>query len=247
VNGVDAVLNGEAKVAAALVRPPGHHSGPARARGFCLVNSVAVAAAHALARGVARVAIVDFDVHHGNGTQEIFERDPRVLFVSTHQWPHYPGSGLVGETGSGPGEGFTVNLPLPAGATDADYDLVFRQVVVPVVTAFEPELVLVSAGFDAHERDPLAGMRLTEAGFASLSRHIREIAERCCGGRLVLTTEGGYDMAALASSLDASLAALTAAPAGEGAHPAPAAGAAPRAAAVVAESRAVLSRYWRGL
>jgi len=247
VNGVDAVLNGEAKVAAALVRPPGHHSGPARARGFCLVNNVAVAAAHALARGVARVAIVDFDVHHGNGTQEIFERDPRVLFVSTHQWPHYPGSGLVGEAGSGPGEGFTVNLPLPAGATDADYDLVFRQVVVPVVTAFEPELVLVSAGFDAHERDPLAGMRLTDAGFAGLTGHIREIAERCCGGRLVLTTEGGYDMAALASSLDASLAALTAAPAGEGAHPAPAAGAAPRAAAVVAESRAVLSRYWRGL
>ena len=193
-----------------------------------------------------RVAIVDFDVHHGNGTQEIFERDPRVLFVSTHQWPHYPGGGLVEEVGAGPGEGFTINVPLEAGATDTDYDLVFREIVVPVATAFNPGLVLVSAGFDAHERDPLAGMRLSEAGFAQLMRHVRAIADRCCGGRIVLTTEGGYDPTSLRASLDACLAEMAGAThddadmsgAGESPH---------RGAAVVSRSRAVLSRYWRGL
>ncbi|MCX6551570.1 MAG: histone deacetylase, partial [Acidobacteria bacterium] len=188
VNGVDAVLDGGASRAAALVRPPGHHSGREKARGFCLVNNVAVAAAHALDRGVPRVAIVDFDVHHGNGTQEIFETDPRVLYVSTHQWPHYPGSGMATEVGTGDGEGFTVNLPLDAGATDADYDVVFRDIVVPIVEEFAPGIVLVSAGFDAHERDPLAGMRMTEAGYALITRHIAGVADRCCAGRAVLVT-----------------------------------------------------------
>ena len=246
IGGVDAVLGGEATCAAALVRPPGHHSGSDRARGFCLVNSVAVAAAHALACGVDRVAIIDFDVHFGNGTQEIFERDPRVLFVSSHQWPLYPGGGAVDEVGTGPGEGFTVNLPLPAGATDADFDRVYRDIVVPVTQAFEPGLILVSAGFDAHERDPLAGMRMSEAGFAGLMRHIVGMADRCCGGRVVMATEGGYDLAALRASLDACLAvaAKTVADdpgAGDGASDAT------RGAAVVAQARRVLSRYWRGL
>jgi acetoin utilization deacetylase AcuC-like enzyme len=245
--GVDAVLAGEASCAAALVRPPGHHSGRDRSRGFCLVNSVAVAAAHARSLGVERVAIIDFDVHHGNGTQEIFERDPRVLFVSTHQWPHYPGSGAVDEVGSGPGEGFTVNLPLPPGATDADFDCVYREVVVPVTESFAPGLVIVSAGFDAHERDPLAGMRMSEAGFAGLMRHILGVADRCCGGRVVMATEGGYDLPALRASLDACLA--VAARAAD--EPAPVGGDlaadARRGAAVSAQARRALSRYWRGL
>lgn len=243
---VDAVLDGRASRAAALVRPPGHHSGADRARGFCLVNNVAVAAAHALARGVARVAILDFDVHHGNGTQEIFEQDPRVLFVSTHQWPLYPGGGLVDEVGSGPGEGFTVNLPLDAGATDADLDVVYRDVVVPVTLAFAPELMLVSAGFDAHERDPLAGLRMSEAGFASLMRHIVGLADRCCGGRVVLTTEGGYDLPALAASLDACLGVMAGAPA-PAVPPEVLAQDTRRGSQAVAQSRRVLSRYWRGL
>ena len=247
VAGVDAVLCGEAAVAAALVRPPGHHSGRDRARGFCLVNSVAVAAAHALARGVDRVAIIDFDVHHGNGTQEIFERDPRVLVVSSHQWPHYPGSGAVEEVGTGPGEGFTINLPLPAGATDADVDRVYRDIVVPVTQAFDPRLILVSAGFDAHERDPLAGMRMSERGFAGLMRHIVGLADRCCGGRVVMTTEGGYDLPALRASLDACLAVATAAADADGGGDGDGAQDSGRGAAVAAEARRVLSRYWRGL
>ena len=136
--------------------------------GFCLYNNVAVAAAHALARGVARVAIVDIDVHHGNGTQWIFYDDPRVLYVSTHQFPFYPGTGAADEVGQGAGAGFTVNVPLEAGATDADYALVYGAIVRPVLEQFAPELVIVSAGFDAHERDPLASMRVSTAGYASL-------------------------------------------------------------------------------
>ena len=246
VDGVDAVLSGEASCAAALVRPPGHHSGPDRARGFCLVNNVAVAAAHALARGAARVAILDFDVHHGNGTQEIFEDDPRVLFVSTHQWPCYPGGGVCDEVGTGPGKGFTINLPLEAGATDADFDLVYRDIVVPVVAEFAPELILVSAGFDAHECDPLAGMRMSEAGFAALMRHITGLADRRCGGRVVMATEGGYDLPALGASLDACLAVLAGA-SGEPPHEAALPGDSRRGAQAAARSRLALSRYWRGL
>jgi acetoin utilization deacetylase AcuC-like enzyme len=246
VAGVDAVLAGEARRAAALVRPPGHHSGPGRARGFCLVNNVAVAAAHALSRGLSRVAVLDFDVHHGNGTQEVFEQDPRVLFVSTHQWPFYPGGGVADEVGTGPGEGFTVNVPLEAGATDADLDLVYREVVIPIARSFAPELVLVSAGFDAHEHDPLGGLRLSEAGFGCLMQHIVTLADRCCGGRVVLATEGGYDLPALRGSLDACLGVMAGAPAAvppgtvapDGAR---------RGAEAAARSRRALSAYWRGL
>jgi acetoin utilization deacetylase AcuC-like enzyme len=189
--------------ALAMVRPPGHHAERGRAMGFCLFNNVAVAAAHARADGASRVAIVDYDVHHGNGTQHMFESDPGVLYVSLHQFPFYPGTGAAAEIGRGAGTGFTVNLPLEVGAVDEDYRVAFSEVVVPVLRQYDPDLLLVSAGFDAHERDPLAGMRLTSGAFAAMTMELRRVAEERSEGRLVLVTEGGYDLAALAESLDA--------------------------------------------
>lgn len=205
VQAVDEVLAGRARRAAALVRPPGHHAESSRAMGFCLYSNVAVAAAHALAQGLQRIAVVDYDVHHGNGTQEIFYADPRLLFVSVHQFPFYPGTGAVDEIGSGEGAGMTVNIPLEAGATDGDYLAVFERAVLPVLHEYEPELLLVSAGFDAHERDPLAQMRVTAEGFRRIAGLLRDAADRLCGGRVVLATEGGYALDAFAASLDATL------------------------------------------
>ena len=176
--------------------------------GFCLFNNIAIAAAHARARGVSRVAIVDFDVHHGNGTQWRFYDDPAVLFVSTHQFPFYPGTGAATETGTGPGEGFTVNVPMDAGANDADYLRVYERVVAPVVRQFAPELILLSAGFDAHTDDPLAGMQVTTSGFARLTRLLVDLAEEVCGGRVIAVTEGGYSLPALGGSLRALVDAL---------------------------------------
>lgn len=189
----------------AFVRPPGHHAEQARAMGFCLYNNAAVAAAHALVRGAGRVAVVDYDVHHGNGIQWIFYDDPRVLYVSTHQYPFYPGTGAADDVGRGPGAGATVNVPLAAGAGDADLDLVFRDVVLPILGEFAPDLVVLSAGFDAHADDPLGGMRLSTAGYRRLTRRIRALACDRCGGRLAVVTEGGYDLAALEACLDATL------------------------------------------
>ncbi len=203
LTGLEHVLAGDAARAFALVRPPGHHAEPEGPMGFCFYNNVAVAAAAALERGISRVAIVDWDVHHGNGTQHRFEDDPRVLFVSVHQAPFYPGTGAVHEAGAGAARGFTVNAALEGGATDGDYELVFSQAVMPVLDRFAPELVLVSAGFDAHERDPLAQMRMTAAGFGRLARLVASVADRHADGRLVAVTEGGYDFGALAASLQA--------------------------------------------
>lgn len=207
VSAVDHALAHDAP-AVAFVRPPGHHAERDRAMGFCLFNNIAVAAAHARRAGCGRVAIVDYDVHHGNGTQWIFYEDPSVLYVSTHQYPYYPGTGAADEIGRGAGTGFTVNLPLEAGSTDADYDLAFRTVVTPVVDAFAPDLLLVSAGYDAHENDPLGGMRVTTGGYTQLTRRLRASADHVCKGRIVLITEGGYDLAALGACLDASLGAF---------------------------------------
>lgn len=197
--------------ALALVRPPGHHAEADRAMGFCFFNNVAVAAAHARARGLARVAIVDYDVHHGNGTQWSFYTDPSVLFISSHQFPYYPGTGAATEIGNGSGAGFTINLPLAAGATDADYDLVYSRVAIPALKAFKPELILVSAGYDAYMDDPLGGMRLTSSCFGRLTAMITAVADECCNGRVVAVTEGGYDLQGLAEGLRETIEALDAA------------------------------------
>ena len=228
----------------ALVRPPGHHAERDRAMGFCLYNNVAVAAAHALARGLERVAVVDFDVHHGNGTQWIFYDDPRVLYVSTHQFPFYPGTGSADEVGREAGAGFTVNVPLEAGATDADYRLVFREAVIPVLGRFAPQLVLVSAGYDAHERDPLASMRMTAHGYRAI---VRQLTAAAPNGAIAFLTEGGYDLSALASCLDASFEAI--APGGSDAEPSDAESVspAPRAERALEAVRAAQAPYWRGI
>jgi acetoin utilization deacetylase AcuC-like enzyme len=198
VEGVDLVLDGPASRAFCAVRPPGHHAESDRAMGFCLFNNVAVGAAHALSRGVERVLVIDWDVHHGNGTQEIFFGDPRVLYVSSHAYPFYPGTGAVTEVGEGRGRGFTVNLPLPPGCGDPEYTDLYRGIVEPLGRAFEPEIVLVSVGFDPHALDPLAGMNVTERGFAALTRSCLAAATGARGCVFVL--EGGYALPAIAAS-----------------------------------------------
>ena len=188
--------------ALALVRPPGHHAEPDRAMGFCLYNNIAVAAAALRAEGAARVAIVDIDVHHGNGTQAAFYSDPTVLYVSSHQYPYYPGTGAAEETGAGAGRGFTVNLPMEAGAGDAEVEGAYRSVVLPALEAFRPDAMLISAGFDAHERDPLAGLRMTTAGYGRLIGMLDAAAARLCQRRIAYITEGGYHLQALRDCLD---------------------------------------------
>jgi acetoin utilization deacetylase AcuC-like enzyme len=209
VDGVERVMTSGGS-ALALVRPPGHHAERNRAMGFCLFNNVAIGAAHARVLGASRVAIVDYDVHHGNGTQHTFESDPRVLYISVHQFPFYPGTGAADEVGTGDGEGFTVNLPLEVGAVDEDYQLVFAEVILPALQRFNPDLLMVSAGFDAHERDPLAGMRLSTEAFAAMTQELRAVADQCCDGRMVLVSEGGYDLHSLEASLNGVVEALAA-------------------------------------
>ena len=207
VAAVDAVLTGKTRRAFCAVRPPGHHATGDVAMGFCLFNNIAVAALHALDKhGLERVAIVDFDVHHGNGTQAIFERDPRVLFASSHQWPLYPETGARNETGVGN----IVNMPLPVEAEGVLFRRAWADVLRPAVDDFRPQLLLVSAGFDAHWRDPLAQLRLQAGDYTWISEELVALANRHCGGRMVSSLEGGYDLAALAESSVAHVGALCA-------------------------------------
>jgi acetoin utilization deacetylase AcuC-like enzyme len=199
---VRAVLSGRARRGLGLMRPPGHHAEPERAMGFCLFNNIAVAATEALALGARRVAIVDWDVHHGNGTQKVFESDPRVLFMSLHQWPLYPGTGAPEEIGLGAGAGTTVNLALPPRSGSAEYADAFRRAVVPSLTEFAPELILVSAGFDAHARDPLGGMALESATYRAMGSSLVRVAEQLGHGRVVALLEGGYDLVAIEDSVE---------------------------------------------
>jgi len=241
---VDTVLQGEARVAVALVRPPGHHAGPGHSMGFCLFNNVALSARHARdVHGIGRVLILDWDVHHGNGTQDVFYREPGVVVCSVHQEHWYPGTGAMEETGAGPGQGTTINLPLPEGVGDGGYAHVWEEIVLPLVRAVDPGLILVSAGYDAHHADPLAGMRMTAHGFGHLSRLLRNVAGST---PIVVVLEGGYDLNGLAYSVSATLEGLTGVPSGVTEPPAqveeaPFAVTAGRAR----EARRLFGAYWR--
>jgi acetoin utilization deacetylase AcuC-like enzyme len=243
--GVDHAMAGGGS-ALVLVRPPGHHAERDRAMGFCLFNNVAVAAAYGRARGARRVAVVDIDVHHGNGTQAIFEDDPDVLYVSTHQYPCYPGTGAAGEIGHGAGRGRTVNVPIEPGAGDDDYAHALGQIVVPVLTEFAADLTILSVGYDAHVQDPLAQMQVTTDGYRAMLAALRAAADAASAGRLVVVTEGGYDLPALGACLDATVEVLASSPTPNGA-----AAVAPRASGpgirgreAVEAVRAVQRPFW---
>ncbi|MCU0231683.1 MAG: histone deacetylase [Acidobacteria bacterium] len=240
VDAVEAVVRGEARRAFALVRPPGHHAERDHAMGFCFFNNVAIAAAHAReALGCERVLIVDWDVHHGNGTQHTFEERRDVLVFNTHQFPLYPGTGGAPETGRGAGEGFSVNVPLPRGSGDTEYAAVYDELLEPIAEAYRPDLVLVSAGFDPHGADPLSDMTVTAEGFAHLCGVVRGIADAHAGGRLVLLLEGGYDLVALAQSARACIEVLAG-----GAAPDLRGTPASAAAAALHRARVIQSRHW---
>jgi acetoin utilization deacetylase AcuC-like enzyme len=198
---VDAIQADQANRAFILGRPPGHHATRNRAMGFCLLNTIAIAAAHARSAGFDRVAIVDWDVHHGNGTQDIFYQDDSVLYCSVHQSPWYPGTGNRSETGSGAGEGTTCNIPLPAGTGDSGWINALEQRFAPLIEQFAPSLILLSAGFDAHRDDPLSDTRITDTGFTQLATSLLDLANRTCGGRIVAVLEGGYDPPTLARNV----------------------------------------------
>jgi acetoin utilization deacetylase AcuC-like enzyme len=205
------IASGEATCGLAAVRPPGHHAESDRAMGFCLFNNVAVAARALQADcGLDKILIVDWDVHHGNGTQHSFESDPSVLYFSAHQFPYYPGTGDFGESGVGRGEGTTVNVPMPAGCGDVEYAGVLGRILVPVARQFRPEMILVSAGFDAHRDDPLASMEVTRAGYESMTSIVRALADELCGGRLLFVLEGGYSRSGLLDGVSSLLRVMSA-------------------------------------
>jgi acetoin utilization deacetylase AcuC-like enzyme len=206
---VQAVLDGEVDNAFALVRPPGHHALASRGMGFCLFNNVAVGARYGLQEhNLQRVLIVDYDLHHGNGTQDAFYDDAEVMYFSAHQFPYYPGTGHWKEIGRGAGEGYTVNVPLPSGVGDDGYQRVFNQVLAPIADKYRPQLILASAGYDGHWRDPLGMMELSVSGYASLAGRLVELAAQLCEGRIVLTLEGGYNLQALANCIAATFSML---------------------------------------
>jgi acetoin utilization deacetylase AcuC-like enzyme len=242
LTGIDRVMEGKVENAFAFPRPPGHHAKPDKAMGFCFFNNVAVGAMYALTRyKVRRILVIDFDVHHGNGTQKAFYTSPEVLYLSTHQSPFYPGTGGIHETGRDEGEGFTLNVPMPAGMGDGEYLRIFREVLVPVGLEYRPDLIVVSAGFDAHRADPLAGMALSSGGYAGIAAEILRLAREACGGKVVFALEGGYNLLALEESIRAVLEVATGARAvetiapGDGADP------------LLKELRAVHGQYWASL
>jgi acetoin utilization deacetylase AcuC-like enzyme len=240
VSAVHESVTGTVRRSFVLCRPPGHHAEADQAMGFCLLNNAAISAASAIALdGLDRVAVVDWDVHHGNGTAHMFASRSDVLYLSMHQYPHYPGTGAANETGSGAGAGYTVNIPLPAGCTDADYAVAMDTVAVPILREYAPQLIIVSAGFDPHRDDPLSGMLLTSDGFASLTRGLVGVADEFAEGRIVHLLEGGYDLGGLADGVCAVLSVLAGSgPDFEISQPGPA------AMSAVKSVRAQHSRFW---
>lgn len=238
----EAVLDGAAANAFAIVRPPGHHALPGAAMGFCFFNNVAIAAAWLTrVRGLRRVLIFDWDVHHGNGTQDIFYESPQVLYMSIHQFPLYPGTGWLDQVGSGAGLGFTVNAPLPATCGNEEYLCLLDRLLLPIARRFNPEFVLISAGFDCHYRDPLGMMRVNEDGFAAITTRLKRLAAECCDGRLVAALEGGYDLKALVDSGRTVIEELGR----DAGDPIAPAAAATRALPIIERARYFLDPYWR--
>jgi acetoin utilization deacetylase AcuC-like enzyme len=244
---IDLVQAGQLDNAFALVRPPGHHAERSKAGGFCLYNNVAVGVRYAQNHlGLQRVLVIDWDLHHGNGTQHCFEDDPSVLFFSIHQYPSYPGGGKFRDTGKGSGKGRTVNIPLLAGSGDGEYVTLFEKILRPIALEFDPELILVSAGFDIHYNEPLGGMRVTPQGFAALTRSVLTTAQDCCGGKVVMTLEGGYNLEGLQDSVRAVLRELAGLQVTDTSNIM--AGADPRMLVVLLwRIRRIQSRYWRAL